>query len=983
MKAKKLLILLSALFVLASCDPITNGSSTDPSDTTTDTSPTDPTDTSTDPDDDVEGIIIPDDIIIHYHRDDGAYANLRFWIWAGGKPGVELAPDGIDDFGMHITLHPKADFPRHTTFYFIIKVQATWSGQSTDTEIQYEDYPPTKVGEKYVLEVWSIPGSGGMIEVYPQRSDAEGDRIYEAYLNSDWMSIHVDTVGLSAPVVTNYVLYGFTKYYFDYDKILQPTIREDFRIVIGSPGTDSFDIQLPSVAQPHINYYVEATFASNPSKPRGRNVSFEKIYETHLFKTQFTYDGDDLGANYTPEYTEFKIWAPTATKVLLKLYYTGTPSTIYEDPKPQADWYEGYDMTMMAQGVYYAKVMGDLHGRYYNYVVTNSAGANEVVDPYAKSAGINGMRGQIVNFDHKDVTPDGWDDIPDVWDGDPIYDIERPTDLTVYEVHVRDLTIDETWGGTPEYAGKYKGFIERGTTYTEDGVTVKTGFDHIEELGVNAVQILPFFDNDNDEIDPEFNWGYNPINYNVVEGGYSLDPYDGLLRVKELREVVHAFATNENKTRVIMDVVYNHVASVAGSNLTKIMPKYYFRTNKDGSYTNDSGVGNDTKSEAPMMSKLIIDSVLFWAKAYKIKGYRFDLMGLIDNETMREVKDQLYYHDPDFVTFGEGWAGGVGSPPSRANTQSVYSKLYPSNESPGILGGFNDAGRNAIRGGNDQGWGGPPLPGYGFMQEATSNDWQKNVIENMLIGRHGTDNDLVGANPYQTVNYASCHDNYTLFDQLNYTLGHGTTEPNIYDVAAASVGTNSAILMSQGIAFLHGGEEIFRTKTVITVAENDLLPEVDRYIPYDPTNPQKKHHEMVEMYGKLVSYNSYKSDDRTNSFKYDRKVLLLDYFNAYKNMVDARKYIPKYEYFEDPEMFANTFSTWTSGNMIGMWVKGKDQYDDICFFLNGLGKGSIAFNDYETATLRYDSLSWYSARFTYSSGHINFQQNHLALLFTL
>lgn len=974
MKLNKLLILLSALFVLSSCDPVI----TDPTDSPTDTI-SDPIDG--DDDEELEGIVIPDDITIRYHRDDSAYANLRYWIWAGGKPGVELAPDGIDDFGMHITLHPKADFPKHTTFYFIIKVQATWAGQSTDTEIKYEDFHPTKVGDKNVLEVWSIPGSGGMIEVYSQRSDAEGDRIYEAYLNTDWMSIHVDTVGLETPVVTNYVLYGFTKLYFDYDKILQYTIRENFRVTIGSPGTDSFDIPLPSVAQPHINYYLEATFQSAPSKVRGRNVSFEKIYETNLFKTQYTYDGNDLGPKYTSDYTEFRIWAPTASKVVLKLYYAGTPSTMFDDHKPQADWYEGYDMTLMSKGVYYAKVMGDLHGRYYNYVVTNSAGANEVVDPYAKSAGVNGMRGQVVNFDHPSVTPEGWNDIPDVWDGHPVYDIDKPTDLVVYEVHVRDLTIDETWGGTPEYAGKYKGFIEKGTTYTKDGVTIKTGFDHIEELGVNAVQILPFFDNDNDEVNPEFNWGYNPINYNVVEGGYSLDPYNGLTRVKELREVVHAFATNANHTRVIMDVVYNHVASVAGSNLTKIMPKYYFRTNKDGSYTNDSGVGNDTKSEAPMMRKLIVDSCLFWAETYKIKGFRFDLMGLIDNDTMRLVKDGLHALDPDFVSYGEGWAGGVGSPPSRANTGSVYTKLYPSDDSPGILGGFNDAGRNAIRGGNDQGWGGPPLPGYGFMQRTDADDNQKGVVEGMLKGWHGNVNDPFGVNPYQTVNYASCHDNYTLFDQLNYTLGGGVTEPSIYDVAAASVGVNATVLMSQGIAFLHGGEEIFRTKTTITVAENNALPEEERYIPYSPDHgPEIKDDEVVEMYGKLVSHNSYKSNDRTNSFKYDRKVDLLDYYNSYKAAIDARKYITRYEYNEDSSGYMNT---WVNGNTIGLYVKGAEGKQDICFFVTGRTTGTISFENVATSTNRYNSLSWYKNPYSTTSGHLNINEKYLALLFTL
>ncbi len=975
MKIKRLLMLLAvSVLVMTGCDNIDPSDTSGSIDTTTDSTST--TDTEEVPD----GITIPDDITIRYHQDDGAYATLRFYVWAGGKDGVELAPDGIDDFGMHITLHPKADFPSHVTFYFIIKEQSTWAGQSTDTEIKYEDFPPTLVGEKNVLQVWSIPGAGGMIEVYGQRSDAEGDRIQEAYLNTDWQSIHVIGVGLTEAIVSNYVLYGFTAAYFNTEKILQPSVRNKYRIKTDNPNAETFDISLPSVAQPNISYYVEATFASAPEKVRGRNVSFEKIYDTNLFKTEFTYEGSDLGPTYTPEYTEFKLWAPTATKVVFKKYYTGTPSTMYENDTPQADWYKGYDMILQAKGIWYLKLEGDLHGTYYNYAVTNSAGVNEVVDPYAKSASVNGSRGMVVNFDSPDVVPEGWNDIPDVWDGDEVYDIDQPTDLTVYEVHIRDLTADETWGGTPEYAGKFKGFYEKGTTYTEGDVTVKTGFDHIEELGVNAIQILPFFDNDNNEVDPSFNWGYNPNNYNVVEGGYSLDPYNGFTRIKELRELVHAYATNANHTRVIMDVVYNHVASVASSNLTKIMPKYYFRTNAEGYYTNGSGVGNETKSEAPMMRKLIVDSVKFWAETYKIKGYRFDLMGLHDVETMRQVKDALYAIDPDFVTYGEGWAADGRSGTRWAVTNTVYSHLNPTTSSPGILGGFNDAGRNAIRGGNDSGWGGPPYPGYGFISQSDASLETKQTVANMLQGKYGYGTNITGANPYQTINYASCHDNYTLFDQLNYSLGGGITEPSIYDVAAASVGVNAAVLMSQGIAFIHGGEDIFRTKIEMTVAENEALPEEEQIIPYDPDNADSDR-DVIEVYGKLITHNSYKSPDRTNSYKYDRKVALLSYFNSYKQAVAARSYLSRYPYMEDTSTVMNT---WIEGNSIGLWVKGSTGMADIVFYITGRTTGTISFGNAATSTNVYNSLQWYDGyEYNIGSANVTMNQKYLALLFTI
>lgn len=974
-------LLVAALFVLSSCNEVTpsDTSSSGGTDTSGDTSGNTSGNTSGTTSEEVQNIVIPDDITIRYHQDDNAYANLRFWVWAGGKAGAELAPDGIDDFGMHITLHPKADFPAHSSFNFIIKVQSTWAGQSTDTEIKYSEFPPTLSGEKNVLEVWSIPGAGGSIEVYPQRSDAEGDRIAEAYFGT-WQSIHIVGTGLSQAIVSNYVLYGFTLAYFNTDKVLQPNVRNQYRIKTDTPNAEEFDITLPSVAQPNITYYVEATFASAPSKVRGRNISFEKLYDTSLFRNDYTYTGDDLGPTYTHDYTEFRLWAPTATKVVLKKYYTGTPSTMYEIETPQADWYKGYAMTLQAKGVWYVKITGDLHGTYYNYVVTNSAGVNEIVDPYAKGAGVNGLRGMVVDFDNASLIPEGWDDVPDVWDGVTGYNLDKPTDLTVYEVHIRDLTSDTSWGGTPENAGKFKGFYEKGTTYTKGEVTVKTGFDHIEEMGVNAIQILPFFDNDNNEVNPDFNWGYNPSNYNVVEGGYSSDPFDGFVRIKELRELVHAYATNENHTRVIMDVVYNHVSSVAASNLTKVMPKYYFRTNEQGYYTNGSGVGNETKSEAPMMRKLIVDSVKFWAQTYKIRGYRFDLMGLHDVETMRAIKDALHAIDPDFVTYGEGWAADGRSGTNWAVSTSVYSQLNPSQSSPGILGGFNDAGRNAIRGGNDSGWGGPPWPGYGFISQSDASDDTKKTVANMMKGWYGYGTDVKGANPYQTINYASCHDNYTLFDQLNYTLGGGVTEPSIYDVAAASVGVNATVLMSQGIAFIQGGEELFRTKIEMTVEENNALPIDERLIPFDADNEDSSR-EIVEMYGKIISHNSYKSSDRTNSFKYDRKVDLLSYFNSYKAAIAARSYVTRYAYMSDT---TGVMNTWISGNTIGLWVKGSGGKSDIVFFITGRTTGSISFSNVGTAIDRYNSLQWYSGyEYNSGTGNITMNQKYLALLFNI
>lgn len=480
--------------------------------------------------------------------------------------------------------------------------------------------------------------------------------------------------------------------------------------------------------------------------------------------------------------------------------------------------------------------------------------------------------------------------------------------------------MDKTWTQDEEVrklAGTFQGFAKEGTTYTRFGTTVKTGFDHLEEYGVNAIQLLPIFDQDNDEVKKEYNWGYNPLNYNVLEGSYSSDPMNPLKRIYEFRELVAKYANNANHARIIMDVVYNHVSKANTSNFEYLAPGYYFRLDENGSFLDGSGCGNEFKSEAPMARKFIVDSVSFWAQEYLIKGFRFDLMGLIDTETMKQVKEALYKIDPDIVVYGEGWdaTGAYYNDPTHATTNSVYSQLYESESSLGYVGAFNDAGRNAIRGENN---GGNNYPGYGFISQGSSDLGRDkvNAIADMFKGNHTGS----GGNPLQTVNYASCHDNYTLFDQLYWTLSEdgGVTEPDIIDVAKASVAVNGMILMSNGISFINGGEEIFRSK------EEDNVDSLYA----------------VNMYGKLISHNSYNSSDNTNSYKYDRKVDLLEFFNMYKSLVALRKnlkFIPYPTNNSNPDSI-NTWNT-DSGTTVAGYRLGKD---GTCYYilLNGRNDSS-------------------------------------------
>ncbi len=929
-----------------------------------------------------DSVTIPDTLIIHYQMDPPTnYDNLRFYVWVNGVDGVELEADGVDDFGMYITLYPSRDYPTHEIFYFIIKVQNTWAGQSTDTEISYASYPPDENG---LLEIWAIDGTGSDIDVFASEEETLGDKITYAKF-SDWKTIHVEGTG----PISSYRVYALTPGYYALSLDTQTAQYENYLITSGDihTTTTEIDITFDYYMPPSVVYQVQITFTNYPDRTKTRPADYDLLYGTDRFETYYTYDGE-LGAIYTKEKTTFRLWSPMSARVELRLYYVGTPRYLDEDGSAYNNTYQLYNMSYTAGGVWQCEVEGDINGYYYTYYVYNTSGQNEVVDPYAKSAGINGERGMILDFDSTD--PDGWDEVPDVWDGVEGYDLEKPTDLAIYEVHIRDLTMDDTWGGesTP---GTYQAFYEEGTTYSEDGYTVTTGYDHIEELGVNAIQLLPVFDQSNSEVDTSYNWGYNPLNYNVVEGSYSSDPYDGAVRVTEFKELVMAYANNDNHTRVIMDVVYNHVSSAPSSNFQKIMPNYYFRMTEDGYYYNGSGVGNEVKSEATMMRKFIVDSVIWWATEYKIRGFRFDLMGLIDTETMRQVKDELYKIDPDFVVYGEPWtAASYNGDEGTSGTEryQVYSELYQSESSPGLLAAFNDGGRNAIRGENDQGYGtNNPYPGWGFMSQGASDSYSAGNVALMIQGTASADGG--GSNPYQTLNYASCHDNYTLFDQLNYTLADYTQgsssdpsaslEPNPYDVAEASLAVHATIAFSQGIAFIHGGEELFRSKEVDPEQESYEVKAYPDYPTYSEDTSVETATDDVRMFGKIISHNSYRNSDNTNSFKYDRKIKI-EYQGSDVNVYEvSQKFNTLYEirsqlsdarlsYSDTSGSPFSSMSSWYNGvnysssnaTMIGTYFNTGYNYsgDDYYIFVSGREDNTtISWDKAGQAELIYNSAS--------------------------
>ena len=499
-------------------------------------------------------------------------------------------------------------------------------------------------------------------------------------------------------------------------------------------------------------------------------ITMPLYFSTKAFESAYTYEGDDLGANWSPEKTLFRVWAPTAAAVTLHLYASGDYRV--------DDLLEQIQMTPDVNGTWVATVEGNLNGTYYTYVVNVDGLVNEACDPYARAVGVNGKRAMVIDL--ASTNPEGWEN-----DRDPHYD-NTITEAIIYELHVRDLSVDENSGIVNK--GKFLGLTETGTT-TPEGIP--TGLDHIKNLGITHIHLLPSYDYGSvDETSLEdnvFNWGYDPVNYNVPEGSYSTDPYHGEVRVKEFKQMVKTL--HDNGISVIMDVVYNHVYSGEEFCFNKIVPLYFSRVSADGVFSAGSGCGNDTASERAMVSKYIVDSVKYWADEYHIDGFRWDLVGLIDTQTINEVMEEVHKTHPNIIFYGEGWTM------STQMTKEGYTLTTQVNsqETPGFAF-FSDTLRDAIRGGNSNN----SKPGY----VANTGGFAGNIADC-----------FVGApawckSPTQTINYASCHDNHTLFDRITMSTPDNTFEERVKmnNLAAAIV------LTSQGVPFIHAGEEMLRSK---------------------------------------------------------------------------------------------------------------------------------------------------------------------------
>ena len=575
------------------------------------------------------------------------------------------------------------------------------------------------------------------------------------------------------------------------------------------------------------------------------NASAVSYSEMSALDSQ-AYSGSDLGAVYSKTSTTFKVWSPTASKVQIKRYTTGS------DAEAGASVIETKDMTKGSQGIWSITIQGDLNKTYYTYLVTNNGVTKETVDIYARTTGVNGMRGMVVDLDSTD---------PAGWENDKRISCPNQTDSIIWEVHVRDFSSSSDSGMTNK--GKFLAFTETGTTVNGDGQH-PTGIDYLADLGVTHVHLLPVFDFDG-EIDEtnlsadKFNWGYDPVNYNAPEGSYSTDPYHGEVRIKEFKQMVQAL--HNKGIGVVMDVVYNHTY---GKNdwFDFTVPDYYYRQDSTGKQSNGSGCGNETASDRAMYRKYMIDSLTYWATEYHLDGFRFDLMGLHDCETMNQIRTAMDAIDPDIILYGEPW---YAEPPTCPTPTAVQGNMNL--VSTGV-GAFNDRCRDAIKGScfvaSDPGF----IQGAGF-EEALKGSIQANSTD--LSG-----NNKWSKQPSQTVTYTSAHDNYTLYDKLVLTCKGGSGYGSRFDdLVAMNKLAGGIILTSQGMSFFQAGEEFARSK-----------------------------------YG---DHNSYKSSTAVNQLKWSNTITYSDLLAYYKGLIEIRK---AYSPFRDPTNASNNSIYFSYGSSV-------------------------------------------------------------------
>lgn len=752
-----------------------------------------------------------------FHFDDPKNEDWRLWVWPKDKEGAEYEFTSEDDFGKvaEITLDAKYD-----EIGFIVK------GPNWEKNIAEDRFVKTT---NETTEIW-IRSEDPEVYIEPTKSIEEEDiRIVDFTVDKFTEA----TVRFSK----NTTLEDFTE---DYDISLNgESIKDNVKEVIATSGdnlntdavTINFNEDLP------LDENLEVSFKSE-NEGKTINLNYEsrlnQLVADPKFDEMYYYDGE-LGAIYTPESTTFKIWAPLSDTVELVLF-DGEEET------------EKYQMDKKDKGVFEYTLEGDLLGQVYMYDVHLQDTINRVVDPYAKAVAINGQKGVVANPQSTGIArPEGRD----------------MTNPIIYELHVRDFSIAENSG--IENKGKFLGLIEEGTKADNGQIT---GLDYLKSLGVTHIQLLPIYDYniasvDESKDEPQFNWGYDPLNYNAPEGSYSTNAYDPMTRINELQTTIDTL--HENGLGVIMDVVYNHVFDAGQHWFEKIVPGYYFRKNPDGTFKGGTGVGNETASERLMVRKYIVDSITYWAETYNLDGFRFDLMGTHDYETMNIVYDELKKINPNIFILGEGWNMDMGIPEDMRATQ-LNAKHMPN------LKFFSDDMRDTLKGNVfedlDKGF----VNGKSGFEEA---------IYTNIKGAIGLQSYI---NADQVIQYVEAHDNLTLWDKLTVT----TKENDETKLKRHKLST-SIVMLSQGHPFIHAGQEFARTKS--------------------------------------MDHNSYKSPDSINQFDWDRVLKMSDNVDYFRELIKIRKNYDVF-YLKDFDEIENVYEDISIGDGL-ISYKVTDEKGDI------------------------------------------------------
>lgn len=782
-------------------------------------------------------------LTVHYKRTSvpPSYGDWGLWLWAfkadPGLPESQVTPFSgaqLDANGYAVLTTQVPITPNVTQLGLIPRLKSGWTKDVDVDRLVNLDSNKT-------AEIWIQQGDA---YIYNNSSFTLPSEIWEASIQT------FRTIKVTLSKANGTAGAGFSITGTDAPAILKAEKIKDLNNGLTASNkqwliTTATDIPIGSnLTLVHQDADPNRTFGSRLINPAA-------IFTSTEFVNAYTYDGDDLGATYTSAKTDFRVWAPTASEVSLLTYASADAAKNTATVTP---------MVKSVKGTWTASLAGDRHLQVYMYRVTVGGNTEEAVDPYARSVTANGVRGVVVDL--AKTNPAGF-----LTQAKPAFS-GKAADSIMYELHVRDASIEPSSGVKAADRGKFKGLAQLGTSVKVGKVSGSTGLSYMKELGVTHVQLLPMYDyaSGGDELSPTFNWGYDPEHFNVPEGQYSSDPTNPVARITELKTAIQAM--HKAGLRVTMDVVYGHVASATEFSQNLIVPGYWFRKDASGNLTNRSGCGNDTATERPMVRKFIVDSMKYWTKEYKLDGFRIDQMGLWDVTTMNQVATAVRAIEPKATIIGEAWSmGGDSGQPQGNQTQLVNM--------PGI-GGFNDGIRNAVKGSPD-----------GLSDGGYVNGNPGGTLTALKAGIIGHTPSNVLTVPWQTldagqsVNYAEAHDNMTLFDKL-WAVNNQKSRAA---VAKQSRQISSLLFASQGTAFIQAGQEFLRTKN--------------------------------------GDHNSYRSSDAVNSLKWTERITQKVTVDYNKGLIAMRKAHPAFRLNTPASIQANLKFLNAPNNVLAFSLNGK------------------------------------------------------------